>query len=99
MKKIIAFLTVVTLSIVLMVGAGANDKILKAHKAQGDKAKVAGKEMTCATCHNATKDAIVKKKGQGLNPVVKNAKGEVVEKVGANYAKTKANGVCKQCHK
>jgi hypothetical protein len=87
MKKIIAFFTVVALSTALIVGAGANDKILKAHKAQGDKGKVNGKEMTCASCHNATANGIAKKKGQGLK------KGE------ANYAKVQANNFCKPCHK
>ncbi len=87
MKKILAFLVALTVSIVFVVSVDANDKLLKAHKAHGDKAKVKGKDMTCAYCHNATANGIAKKKGLGLK------KGE------ANYAKTQANPLCKDCHK
>ena len=86
MKKIIAFLTVTALSLVLIVGVSANDKIFKAHKANPD-AKVNGKDLTCTYCHGTKPGQIEKKKGQGLK------KGE------ANYAKTKADALCAPCHK
>ena len=86
MKKIIAFLSVAALSLVLIVGVSANDRIIKLHNAN-PKGKPDGKEMKCTYCHNAQEGGIQKKKGQGLK------KGE------ANYAKTQASPICSPCHK
>jgi hypothetical protein len=86
MKKLIAFLSVAALSFALIVGASANERIIKLHNAN-PKGKPDGKEMKCVYCHNSEEGGIQKKKGQGLK------KGE------ANYAKTVANPNCAPCHK
>ncbi len=86
MKKLIAFLSVATLSMALIVGASANDKIMKTHNANPD-GKPDGKNMKCVFCHNSQEGGIPKKKGLGMK------KGE------ANYAKTLANPTCSSCHK
>ena len=86
MKKLIAFLSVATLSLFLIVNASATEKIMKAHN-DNPKGKPEGKNMKCVFCHNSEAGGIAKKKNQGFK------KGE------ANYAKTLANPICSTCHK